>query len=101
MQSGISRRRAAALAEGGAAYAERRAEIIAQMTVINKRYDDAVIGIVETGFKEGSIRQVGPARVIAYGIIGMGQLAAPLVPRGKPAACRPRPRSVGRSSKWC
>src|SRR5882724_10063541 len=29
MQSGISRRRAAALAEGGAAYAERRAEISA------------------------------------------------------------------------
>jgi len=179
MQSGISRRRAAALAEGGAAYAERRAEIIAtaarifrekgfrgasladvaeslgtdraslyyyigskeelfheivrdaaeanaqqaeairdgtgtavdklghlitalmssysthypylfvyiqedlskvgdgrsawarQMTVIKKRYDDAVIGIVESGFGDGSIRRAGSARVIAYGIIGM------------------------------
>ena len=39
--------------------------------MINKRYDDAVIGIVESGFKEGSIRRVGSARVIAYAIIGM------------------------------
>lgn len=42
-----------------------------QMTKINKRYDDAVIGIVESGFADGSIRPVAPARVIAYGIIGM------------------------------
>jgi TetR/AcrR family transcriptional regulator, cholesterol catabolism regulator len=42
-----------------------------EMTKINKRYDDAVIGIVESGFADGSIRSVAPARVIAYGIIGM------------------------------
>jgi TetR/AcrR family transcriptional regulator, cholesterol catabolism regulator len=42
-----------------------------QMTKINKRYDDAVIGIVESGFADGSIRSAAPARVIAYGIIGM------------------------------
>ena len=42
-----------------------------QMAKINKRYDDAVIGIVESGFADGSIRPVGPARVIAYGMIGM------------------------------
>ena len=51
--------------------ADRRSAWARQMTVINKRYDDAVIGIVESGFTEGSIRQVGSARVIAYGIIGM------------------------------
>lgn len=38
------------------------------MAVIKRRYDDAVIGIVESGLAEGSIRQVGSARVIAYGI---------------------------------
>jgi TetR/AcrR family transcriptional regulator, cholesterol catabolism regulator len=32
-----------------------------QMTVINKRYDDAVIGIVESGFEEGPIRPAGSA----------------------------------------
>jgi AcrR family transcriptional regulator len=42
-----------------------------QMTVLNKRYDDAVVGIVESGLADGSIRAVGPARVIAHGIIGM------------------------------
>ena len=51
--------------------ADRRSAWARQMTVINKRYDDAVIGIVESGFAEGSIRRVGSARVIAYGIIGM------------------------------
>jgi TetR/AcrR family transcriptional regulator, cholesterol catabolism regulator len=51
--------------------ADGRSAWARQMTVINKRYDDAVIGIVESGFKEGSIRQVGSARVIAYGVIGM------------------------------
>ena len=42
-----------------------------QMRVISKRYEDAVIGIVESGFQDGSIRPAGSARVIAYGIIGM------------------------------
>jgi TetR/AcrR family transcriptional regulator, cholesterol catabolism regulator len=42
-----------------------------QMSALNRRYDDAVAGIVESGFADGSIRPVGPARVIAYGIIGM------------------------------
>ena len=50
---------------------DRQSAWARQMTLINKRYEDAVIGIVERGFKEGSIRQVGSARVIAYGIIGM------------------------------
>jgi AcrR family transcriptional regulator len=51
--------------------ADRRSVWARQMAAISKRYEDAVIEIVESGFKEGSIRQVGSARVIAYGIIGM------------------------------
>jgi len=51
--------------------ADRRSAWARQMMVINQRYKDAVVGIVECGFKEGSIRQVGSARVIAYAITGM------------------------------
>lgn len=42
-----------------------------QMSVINKRYDEAVVGVVEAGLRDGSIRPIGSARVIANGIIGM------------------------------
>ena len=70
-----------------------------QMTVIDKRYDDAVIGIVESGFGDGSIRPVGSARVIAYGLIGMVNWTHRWYREG-PAACRPRPRSAGRSPRW-
>ncbi|MGH3121590.1 MAG: TetR/AcrR family transcriptional regulator [Streptosporangiaceae bacterium] len=51
--------------------ADRRSAWARQMTAINRRYEDAVIGIVESGFEDGSIRPTGPARVIAYGVIGM------------------------------
>jgi AcrR family transcriptional regulator len=51
--------------------ADGRSAWARQMAKINRRYDEAVIGIVESGFADGSIRPVGPARVIAYGIIGM------------------------------
>lgn len=42
-----------------------------QMRAINKRYDDAVVAIVQAGLDEGSLQPVGSARVIANGIIGM------------------------------
>ncbi len=51
--------------------ADRKSAWARQMTVISKRYDAAVISIVESGFADGSIRPVAPARVVAYGIIGM------------------------------
>jgi AcrR family transcriptional regulator len=51
--------------------ADGRSAWARQMTTINKRYEDAVIGIVESGFEDGSIRRTGPAPVIAYGVIGM------------------------------
>lgn len=51
--------------------ADQKSAWARQMTAINKRYDAAVIGIVESGFADGSVRPIAPARVIAYGIIGM------------------------------
>jgi TetR/AcrR family transcriptional regulator, cholesterol catabolism regulator len=64
MQSGISRRRAAALAEGGAAYAERRAEIIATAARIFR----------EKGFRGASLADVaeslGTDRASLYYYIG-------------------------------
>ena len=51
--------------------ADGRSTWARQMKEINKRYDDAVIRIVESGLEDGSIRPVGSARVIANGIMGM------------------------------
>lgn len=42
-----------------------------QMREINRRYDDAVVAIVQSGMDDGSIRPVTSARVVANGIIGM------------------------------
>jgi AcrR family transcriptional regulator len=42
-----------------------------QMREINRRYDDAVVTIVQSGMDDGSIRPVASARVVANGIIGM------------------------------
>lgn len=41
------------------------------MKTINKRYDYAVVKIVQDGLDDGSIRPVASARVIANGLIGM------------------------------
>jgi AcrR family transcriptional regulator len=41
------------------------------MWTLNKRYDDAVLTIVQEGIDSGEIKAVAPARVIAYGIVGM------------------------------
>jgi AcrR family transcriptional regulator len=42
-----------------------------QMKAIYRRYDDAVVSIVQQGIDEGSIRAIGSARILANGIIGM------------------------------
>lgn len=42
-----------------------------QMRNLNRRYENAVIAIVEEGVADGTIRPVGSPRVVAYGIIGM------------------------------
>ncbi len=41
------------------------------MRGMNKRYEEAVIDVVQQGFDEGTLRPTGPARVVAFGIIGM------------------------------
>lgn len=41
------------------------------MRSMNKQYEDAVIDVVQQGFDEGTLRQTGSARTVAFGIIGM------------------------------
>ena len=38
---------------------------------INRDYEELVIGMVEDGYRDGSLRDTGPAWVVAYGIIGL------------------------------
>ncbi len=47
-----------------------RAKWATSMRSINKRYEDLIIGIIEQGYAQGSLRNVGPAWVVAYGILG-------------------------------
>ena len=42
----------------------------AQMRDVNKRYEDVVVSLVQDGDDDGSFRDVGPAWVVGYGIIG-------------------------------
>jgi AcrR family transcriptional regulator len=42
-----------------------------EMWDLNRRYDDAVEAIVQEGLDRGHIQAIAPARVIAYGIVGM------------------------------
>lgn len=48
-----------------------RSEWARQMRAINKRYDDAVVAIVQDGIDDDTLRTTTSARVIANGIIGM------------------------------
>ena len=47
-----------------------RAEWAARMRAYNHRYEDALIEIVEQGFAAGTLREVAPAKVVAYGVLG-------------------------------
>ena len=49
---------------------ESRAGWAAQMRSINHRYEDVVVSLVQQGYDDGTLREVGPAWVVAYGIIG-------------------------------
>ena len=42
-----------------------------EMSAINKRYDEAIVGIVRSGIEDGTLQTATSARVIANGIIGM------------------------------
>jgi AcrR family transcriptional regulator len=41
------------------------------MWTLNRRYDDAVMAIVQEGIDSGELKALAPARVLAYGIVGM------------------------------
>lgn len=41
------------------------------MRKVNRDYERIVIGLVEQGFREGTIRNIAPAWALAYGVMGM------------------------------
>jgi AcrR family transcriptional regulator len=49
----------------------RRGSWAKHMRKLNRDIDGAVIAIVEAGYADGSFRNVGPARIVAFGILGM------------------------------
>jgi AcrR family transcriptional regulator len=42
-----------------------------EMAVINHRYEKLLITLIEDGYADGSIRDVGPAWIVAFAILGM------------------------------
>ena len=50
---------------------DRRTEWSKRMRQINRETTEAVIAIVEQGFADGSLRRIGSAKVIAYGLFGI------------------------------
>lgn len=42
-----------------------------QMRQLNHDYEDAIIGVIEEGYADGSFRKAGPSRIVAFGIMGM------------------------------
>lgn len=49
---------------------ESRAGWAAEMRSINRRYEKVIVSLIQEGYDEGSLREVGPAWVVAYGMIG-------------------------------
>ena len=50
---------------------ESRAGWAAEMRSINKRYESVVVSLIQQGYDDGTLRDIGPAWVVAYGIIGV------------------------------
>lgn len=48
-----------------------RSDWSAQMRELNRRTTDAMIGVIEEGYADGSFRKVGTPGVVAYGIFGV------------------------------
>ena len=59
------------LQENLAHVAERRQPWATEMRRVNRRYENAVIAIVQQGIDEGTLRAVAEPHVIAYGVMGM------------------------------
>lgn len=49
----------------------KRSKWARQMKAINREYDSAVVSIIEEGYADGSFRNIGPAKIVAYGVLGM------------------------------
>jgi AcrR family transcriptional regulator len=50
---------------------DERATWARYMRSLNRRYDKAMTGIIEDGYQDGTLRDVGPPEIVAFGIIGM------------------------------
>ncbi|MCW2613938.1 MAG: regulatory protein TetR [Frankiales bacterium] len=50
---------------------EKHAQWAADMRHVNRDYEHIVIGLVEQGMSEGTIRSVAPSWIVAYGVMGM------------------------------
>ncbi len=50
---------------------DKRAEWSRDMRDLNRQTTDAVISIIEQGYADNSFRKVGPAHVVAYGVLGI------------------------------
>ena len=50
---------------------DKRSTWAQQMKKLNHDYDEAVTSIIEEGYRDGSFRNIGPARIVGFGIIGM------------------------------
>ncbi len=50
---------------------DERSEWSQKMRALNQETTEAMIGVIEEGFADGSFRKVGSAKVIAYGIFGI------------------------------
>ena len=51
--------------------ADRRSAWAEQMKQLSRDYEQSVIAVIEEGYADGSFRELGPAKIVAYGIIGM------------------------------
>ncbi|GAC1574981.1 MAG: TetR/AcrR family transcriptional regulator [Sphingomicrobium sp.] len=50
---------------------EKRSTWSGHMRALNRSIEKSFITIIEQGFRDGSLRQIGSARTIAFGILGM------------------------------
>lgn len=49
----------------------KRSDWSLEMLKINRRIEGVFIQIIEQGYEDGSFRNIGPARTVAYGVLGM------------------------------
>ena len=50
---------------------DKRSDWSGRMRGLNKSIQQAVMDIVDQGFADGSFRQIGSSKIVAYGILGM------------------------------